>query len=59
VLVTHVAWGGGGFSMRLITSPYKTVCINKHNDYCHMENFEMAKKRVIRTTSCVLVLGMC
>jgi hypothetical protein len=46
-------------SMSLITLPYKTICINKHNDWCHMENFEMAKKRVIRTMSCVLLLGMC
>jgi hypothetical protein len=35
--------------MRLIASPYETVCINKHNGCCHMENVEMAKKRVIRT----------
>jgi hypothetical protein len=50
--------GGGGLSMRLITSPYKTIRINKYNDCCHMENFEMAKKRVIRTMSCVLLLGI-
>jgi hypothetical protein len=43
-MVLHVAGGG----MRLITSPYKTICINKHNDCCHMENFEMTKKRVWR-----------
>jgi hypothetical protein len=41
--------GVGVLRMRLITSPYKTTCINKHNDCCHMENFEMVKKRVIRT----------
>jgi hypothetical protein len=34
--------------MMLITSPYKTICINKYNDCCHMENFVMAKKRVTR-----------
>jgi hypothetical protein len=55
-MVPHVA--GGGFSMRLITSPHKTIGLNKHNYCCHMENFEMAKKRVIRT-SCVLLLGVC
>jgi hypothetical protein len=53
-------WGGGGLlSMRLIASPYRTICIDKHNDCYHMENVEMAKKRVIRTMSCVLLLGMC
>jgi hypothetical protein len=46
----------GVLSMRLIASPYKTICINKHNDCCHMENFETAKKSFI---SCVLLLGMC
>jgi hypothetical protein len=36
-----------GVGMRLI-SPYKTICVNKHNDYCHMENFHLAKKRLVR-----------
>jgi hypothetical protein len=39
----HVA---GGDSKRLTTSPYKTTCINKHIDCCHMENSEKANKRV-------------
>jgi hypothetical protein len=47
---------GRALSMRLIASPYETVCINKHNGCCHMENVEMAKRR---TMSCVLLLGMC
>jgi hypothetical protein len=56
--ITLLEGGGAGvLHMRLITSPYKTTYINKHNDCCHMENFEMAKKRVIRTMSCVLLLG--
>jgi hypothetical protein len=61
-MVPHVArerGGGGLLSMRLIASPYKTICINKHNACRHMENFEMAKKMVIRTMSCVFLLGMC
>jgi hypothetical protein len=57
-MVPQVA-GGGDLSMRLITLTYKTIGINKHNDCWHMENFEMAKKRVIRTMRCVLLLGMC
>jgi hypothetical protein len=50
-MVLHVA--GCVLRMRLITSPYKAICINKYNDCCHMENFEMAKKRVTRTMLCL------
>jgi hypothetical protein len=50
-MVPHVAGGGGGLllSVWLITSPYTAICINKHNDCSHMENFRRAKKRVIGT----------
>jgi hypothetical protein len=39
--------------MRLITSSYKTICINKYNDYCHVENFEMAKKNGYKDKLCL------
>jgi hypothetical protein len=57
-MVPHVA-GRGRVKHGLITSPYKTIWTNRHNNCCHIENFEMAKKRVIRAMSCVLLLGMC
>jgi hypothetical protein len=39
--------GGGALNMRLITSPYKTIYINKPNDCCHIGNFEWLRKGVI------------
>jgi hypothetical protein len=55
-MIPHVA---GGDKHEANNLAYKTTCINKHNDCCHMENFEVVKKRVIRTMSCILLLGMC
>jgi hypothetical protein len=43
-MVPHVA-RGGGVKHAANNLPYKTIWINKHNDCCHMEHFEMAKKR--------------